>query len=265
MALRPVERLLQLSGSILEHAGLLNSINRALHSRGYKDIPVVRPEIIRTLPHDTRAFTQGLAYGAGGRLFESTGLYSESSLRELDTKTGEVLRIVSIEDDFAEDCTLVDDMLFLLSWKSGRVRVFNVMNFEIQREICFAGEAWGLAALEDGFLVSDGSCRLWICDNDFQQKRKLFVTSRGVPFRHLNALEKAPGRIYANMLGSYDIIEMLDSGKILRIVDCRELAKIEGAEHPEHVLNGIAWQPENKHFYVTGKCWKNLFEIRLPS
>ena len=37
--------------------------------------------------------------------------------------------------------------------------------------------------------------------------------------------------------------------------------EVEGGS-PE-VLNGIAWDPEGKRLFVTGKNWPNLFEIRV--
>lgn len=44
--------------------------------------------------HDSQAFTQGFVVH-DGYLYESTGLYGESSLRKLDLETGEVLKKIS--------------------------------------------------------------------------------------------------------------------------------------------------------------------------
>src|SRR5688572_30427009 len=49
-------------------------------------------EIVEAVPHDPGAFTQGLVFDELGRLFESTGLEGESTLREVDPGSGEVLR-----------------------------------------------------------------------------------------------------------------------------------------------------------------------------
>ena len=48
-------------------------------------------QIISTRPHDATAYTQGLQL-TGGRLFESTGQYGESTVRELEPATGKILR-----------------------------------------------------------------------------------------------------------------------------------------------------------------------------
>jgi len=37
----------------------------------------------------------------------------------------------------------------------------------------------------------------------------------------------------------------------------------EFPDDAEHVLNGIAFDPGSGHFFVTGKCWPVLFEIRV--
>ena len=49
------------------------------------------PSVAKTFPHDTKAFTQGLLF-ADGVLFESTGLYGESTLRRVELATGRPLR-----------------------------------------------------------------------------------------------------------------------------------------------------------------------------
>lgn len=45
--------------------------------------------LIRALPHDTSAYTQGLAY-QDGFLYEGTGLNGHSSLRKTNLETGTV-------------------------------------------------------------------------------------------------------------------------------------------------------------------------------
>ena len=52
------------------------------------------------------------------------------------------------------------------------------------------------------------------------------------------------------------------NGKVAAEIDFSNLLPKEFAEDVD-VLNGIAWNPESDHFYVTGKLWPRLFEIRL--
>ena len=39
--------------------------------------------------------------------------------------------------------------------------------------------------------------------------------------------------------------------------------KPQGWRPDEHVLNGIAFDPGSGHFFVTGKCWPVLYELRV--
>ena len=66
------------------------------------------------------AFTQGLLFH-DGKLLESTGQYSKSSLREVDLATGAVLRKRLVPGQyFAEGLALLDGKLYQLTWKEGK-------------------------------------------------------------------------------------------------------------------------------------------------
>ena len=58
-------------------------------------VPICGFEVIHTYPHDSSAFTQGLAYDCGV-LYEGTGGYGQSTLRRVDLKSGSVLQIISV-------------------------------------------------------------------------------------------------------------------------------------------------------------------------
>ncbi|MEI6157393.1 MAG: glutaminyl-peptide cyclotransferase, partial [Atribacterota bacterium] len=62
--------------------------------------------LVKTYPHDTRAFSQGLLFHEGA-LYESTGLYGHSSLRKIDLNTGKILKIAPLSSPyFGEGLTL---------------------------------------------------------------------------------------------------------------------------------------------------------------
>src|SRR5687768_14111940 len=65
---------------------LLVALGSALPARA-ASVPTVRPEIVKTFPHDREAFTQGLVFHEG-RLYESTGLLERSTLRRVVPSTG---------------------------------------------------------------------------------------------------------------------------------------------------------------------------------
>ena len=79
--------------------------------------------LISTHSHDPSAFTQGLEMH-DGYLYESTGLYGHSSLRQVDPSSGEVLRIKMLDETyFGEGITIVNDSIYMLTWKQGKPHV----------------------------------------------------------------------------------------------------------------------------------------------
>jgi hypothetical protein len=54
-------------------------------------LPICRYEVVNTYPHDPEAFTQGLTY-KDGFLFESTGGWGRSSIRQVRIEDGAVLK-----------------------------------------------------------------------------------------------------------------------------------------------------------------------------
>lgn len=71
---------------VLVPASLLSQAN----SNASNPTPEFGYKVIHAFPHDTTAFTQGLAY-ANGFLYEGTGLNGHSSLRKVRLETGEVI------------------------------------------------------------------------------------------------------------------------------------------------------------------------------
>ena len=66
--------------------------------------------VVGDMPHDRTAFTQGLAFWQG-RLFEGTGLYGESVIRELDPINGHELRRAALDEKyFGEGITILDSL-----------------------------------------------------------------------------------------------------------------------------------------------------------
>ena len=106
-------------------------------------------QTVHEFRHDPRAFTQGLVFH-DGKLLESTGLYGQSSLREVDLATGKVLRKISVPDKyFAEGLELLDGKLYQLTWKENTVFVYDLnadpKTFRKVGEFNYTGEGWGLA------------------------------------------------------------------------------------------------------------------------
>ena len=224
----------------------------------------LRVEIVRVLPHDVTAFTQGLVWN-GRTLYESTGLLGQSSLREVDLETGRVLRRVALPPDvFGEGLAQVEGRLVQLSWRNGLALVWDAATFERRGEHRYAGEGWGLCYDGRRLVMSDGSSTLTFRDAaTFAETSRIRVTLDGAPLPSLNELECVGGDIYANVWQTDDIVRIdAASGRVTARIDARGLLAPD--ERPDaDVLNGIAYRPEAGTFLVTGKLWPKLFEVRF--
>jgi len=220
------------------------------------------PTIIRTIPHDPQAFTQGLLYH-NGLLYESTGLYGQSSLRRIDPANGAVLKNVPVADVFAEGLALVGDTLIQLTWKEKAALEYSLSDFKMTGAYSYEGEGWGLTFDGRSLIMSNGSDTLFVRSKSFALQKKIPVTVNGRPLKNLNELEYAGGRIYANVWYDNSIVEIMPlTGKVVKIIDCISVVEKAQTQSSEEVLNGIAYNPQTGTFYITGKNWRYMFEVR---
>jgi glutaminyl-peptide cyclotransferase len=226
-------------------------------------VAVVSPVIVRSIPHDTLAFTQGL-FWHGGLLYESTGLYGRSSLRCIDPKSGRVMKTIPVADIFAEGIARLDSSLVQLSWRESAAIVYSFPSLQTRGSFSYIGEGWGLTADAGSFIMSNGSDTLFVRNKQFRVTRALAVTLNGKPLGRLNELEYVKGLVYANVWFDNSIYAIrLKTGSVVRIVNCASLVEKNGARSDQDVLNGIAYDNVAGTFYITGKNWRYIFEVRL--
>lgn len=218
-------------------------------------------QVIQEYPHDSAAYTQGLVWD-NGRMFESTGLYGESTLREVDYTDGEVLRSVSLpSNQFGEGLALVGDNLIQLTWREGVAHVYNRDSFLEVNAFPYGGEGWGLCYDGARLAMSNGSSKLFFRSaTSFDVATSLTVTRDGTPVERLNELEYAEGFIYANVYMTREIVKIDPStGRIVASIDASALDP-GGTLRYGDVLNGIAFDPVGKVFFLTGKRWPKLYK-----
>jgi glutaminyl-peptide cyclotransferase len=231
--------------------------------------PVHTYEVINAWPHDPGAFTQGLLFHDGA-LFESTGLYGESSLRKVELETGKVLQQTDLSDEyFAEGLALWSDTLVQLTWQNNVGFVYDLETLEKQREWPLKGEGWGLTSDGQSLIMSDGTNQIHFLDpTTFATRRTIRVFERGLPILGLNELEYVKGEIYANRYGT-DYILRIDpaNGRVRGAIDFTGLLQQQDQPvpvlDPLDVLNGIAYDAATDRLFVTGKRWPALFEVRI--
>ncbi|RYD26482.1 MAG: glutaminyl-peptide cyclotransferase [Verrucomicrobiaceae bacterium] len=222
-------------------------------------------EVVSVVPHDADAYTQGLQL-KDGRLLESTGHYSKSSVREVDLKTGAVLKRRSLPAEvFGEGLTMLDGELWVLTWKEKTAYVLDPASFRTLRTHSFGGEGWGLTTDGKHLIMSDGSDTLKFRDpKDMAVKKTVAVTERGRPVKLLNELEYIGGSVFANVYMTNRIARIdPESGQVTGWLDLSALRSQLPAPNRAEVLNGIAHDGETGHLLVTGKYWPRMFTIKL--
>ena len=228
--------------------------------------PTTEITVISTHNHDSSAFTQGLEM-YDGFLYESTGLYGQSSLRQVDPESGEVLRIAMLDEEyFGEGITVVNQSIYMLTWKSQKALVFDIDSFELIANFSYSGEGWGLCFDGNSLVMSNGSSELSIRNPaDFSILSTITVSDRGTEVNLLNELECVGDSVYANIWGSNLIIEIdIQSGNVLQTIDASILSNGE-SEDPNAVLNGIAHLPDRDGFLLTGKNWSSMHLVSFAT
>ena len=228
-------------------------------------------EIVAEYPHDSSAYTQGLEF-INGELWESTGQYGESSLRRTDFTTGEVLASVDLSEElFGEGITAVADNIWQLTWYAGRALRWG-QDLTLTGEVSYSGHGWGLCFDGESLWRSDGSGLLHRHDPlGFEPLGSVQLADRRGPVTLLNELECVDGLIYANVYTQDEIIVLNPSeDRVVARIDASELRRrmlASGASPTElqraEVLNGIAYHRQRESFFLTGKYWPSMFEVRF--
>jgi glutamine cyclotransferase len=227
------------------------------------------PVIVAKLPHDRQAFTQGLAVEED-QLYESTGLYGQSSLRHLDILTGKILHKYSLSSAvFAEGLAAFPQRLLQITWREKQVFVYERSSLRLLQVLFYSGEGWGLCRDENKVWMSNGTSTLTQRDlQSFAILKTLDVHWKEQPITRLNDLECDGHYLYANVWQK-DWLVRIDkmTGEVTGIIDGSQLlSPLEKAFlGPEEVLNGIAFRPKTGTFFLTGKGWPWIFEVRLIS
>lgn len=224
-------------------------------------------EIINTYNHDIGAYTQGLEF-YNGILYESTGQYGRSSIRKTDYKTGAVISKTNLENKyFGEGLTVFNGKLYQLTWRENEGFIYNPDTLEKEEKFTYFKkiEGWGLCNDGKNIYFSDGTETVYILNPEtMEQIDYINVYTANSKIQGVNEMEWVDGKIFANIY-TRDAIAIIDpkTGSVENVIDLSAL-KSKVTQHRElDVLNGIAYNPDTKTIFVTGKNWDVMFEIKI--
>jgi glutamine cyclotransferase len=236
--------------------------------------PIIPYTVVRTLPHDTTAYTEGLLVHQG-RLWESTGSPAHmpgtrSLIGVVDTTSGRISVKAELDRDrhFGEGIAFLGGKLYQLTYRSRTVFVYDAATVRPLDTVRFPSpEGWGLTTNGVHLVMSNGSSKILFVDPATQKAVKT-ITVRGRRGRvgNLNELELMGGALYANVWQSNHIVKIdTATGAVTGRLDLSPLAraakkKYRGAKE----LNGIAYDPASGRVFVTGKMWPHIYEIAFP-
>ena len=234
------------------------------------DVPKTAPtfydyEVVASYPHSTDSYTQGLQW-EDGLLWEGTGGYGTSRLMKVDLESGRTHAVAELpKSEFGEGVTLLGERIYQLTWQSGIMHIYDRRSGKEVARHRYKGEGWGLTTDGQVLYMSDGTPDIRVIDPATLKVVRTFgVTVGGESLSYLNELEWIDGRIWANVY-TLDQIVIINptTGVVEGVVDLRGLLPQSERTPSTDVLNGIAWDGEQRRLFVTGKNWSKLFEIRI--
>ena len=234
--------------------------------------PSLSYRMVKEYPHDTDNYTEGLIWH-NNALYESTGEPGESQLIKTDLITGKEEKTVNLPDtDFGEGIAIIGDKIYQLTYQNHKAYEYDLATFKKLKEFTFPYEGWGMTTDGKQLIISTGSSNLYFINPDnFQVKNTLGITDNYGPVSSINELEYVNGFVYANVWHEKKIIKIdLGTGKVAGVIAIGDIMAQAGKPidtnqpgNTEKVLNGIAFDSSKNSFYITGKNWPSLFEIKL--
>jgi glutaminyl-peptide cyclotransferase len=234
-------------------------------------VPLINYTLHSTHAHDTSSFTEGLIVH-NGTLYESTGSPVEipqtrSLFGTVDLTTGRITPKAELDRKkyFGEGITFLHNKVYQLTYQNKVGFIYDAQSFQPIGQFSFPSpEGWGLTNDGKSLIMSDGTHILTYLDpSSFQVQKTLLVADNNGPVKMLNELEYINGFLYANVYTTNYILKIdTNTGAVVSRLDLTSLAQDAKLKHPGSLeMNGIAYNPTNDSFYVTGKMWPHIYEI----
>lgn len=230
-------------------------------------------QLIAKYPHSTNSYTQGLFFSKD-ILYESTGSPgylpdTKSVLGVLNLETGAIDVKVELDRDiyFGEGSTILGDEIYQLTYKNQKGFVYDAKTFEQVQTFDFESmEGWGLTNDGANLIMSDGTDQItYLNPENFDIEKQISVKYKGQPQYNINELEYVDKFIYANIYQTNQVVKINpDNGDIAGILDLSPVVNQLLVKYPNIAeLNGIAYRASTETFFITGKLWPYIYEMKL--
>ncbi|PTR00923.1 glutamine cyclotransferase [Mucilaginibacter yixingensis] len=229
-------------------------------------------KVDKVFPHDTSSYTEGLLYqdgflyeSDGGREGEDAG---RSSLRKVNVETGKpVLKVDGDPKVFSEGISIVGDKLIQLTYTEKLGYVYDKNTFKLLKTFTnnVGYEGWGMCYDGHKLYMDDSTNRVWFLNPEtYAATGFIDVYDDKGPVNQINELEMIDGKLWANIYQT-DTIIVIDpkTGAVLQSIDLSKLYPQAQRAPNADVLNGIAWDPQGKRLFITGKKWPKLYQISV--
>jgi glutaminyl-peptide cyclotransferase len=224
-------------------------------------------------PHDTTSFTEGLLIFEN-KIYESTGSPIElpntrSIFGVVDSLSGKIKTPVEIDRKkyFGEGITILNGKVFQLTYKNQIGFVYDFNTKKKMKTFNYSNlEGWGITNDSTNLIMSDGTSTITFLNPEkFNIVKQIIVSENNQKINNLNELEYVDGFLYANIFTTTEIVKIdPNTGNVIGRLNLDKLLNDALRENPNSLeMNGIAYSPTSKHFFITGKMWPFIYEIEV--
>jgi glutaminyl-peptide cyclotransferase len=198
-------------------------------------------------------------------VWESTGRYGSSALCRYRLGATEVEQRAMVPAElFAEGICRVGDVIWQLTWRERVALRWDARTLELVERVPYNREGWGLCAVGEHVVTSDGSSELVRRDiRNLSPQAVIHVRSEGRRVQGLNDLAWSAGTVWANVAGTHYLAGIdPESGEVTDVVNARPARERHWGD-AQAIMNGIAALPADGEFLLTGKGWRSIRHVRL--
>ena len=230
-------------------------------------VKTIAYNIIAQYPHDTASYTEGLEI-YNGKLYESGGDFKNSFLQVGDLKTGKIDKTHKMGTDsiFGEGITILNGKIYQLTWRTHEVYVYDVKDItKVIQQFTWPYEGWGMTNNGTDLIITTGGTDMYFVDpTNFKIKNTVHIHDDYGPVDSVNELEYVDGFVYGNEYTKKDILKINpQTGEVVGKMNFNNLPGTDSIPGRTEYFNGIAYDSTSKSFFITGKRWPKIYEVKL--